>query len=188
VAIAQSRGVVPRSIVFPRNQFNPEYVDVLREAGIVCYRKNPSGRTGPRFLRGRGLRWWERGTRLLDSYVPLSRTGGTAWSAIDQKNGLFAVPSSLFLRPYDPRVRRLEGLRLSRIEGMLQKAAMERKILHLWWHPHNFGANTNENLRFLRSVLEAFAECRKAQRMQSLTMSEVADLAAGSTRTLGTLK
>ena len=38
VRIAQRSGVRLRSIVFPRNQFAPEYVPVLQEFGIVAYR------------------------------------------------------------------------------------------------------------------------------------------------------
>ncbi|HNU15818.1 MAG TPA: polysaccharide deacetylase family protein, partial [Chitinophagaceae bacterium] len=40
--IAAARGIVVRSLVFPRNQFNEEYLSVCREAGIDSYRGNPA--------------------------------------------------------------------------------------------------------------------------------------------------
>ncbi|TGH91505.1 hypothetical protein E5S37_25590, partial [Escherichia coli] len=40
VAIAGKKSVTMKSIVFPRNQHNPEYDDVLLNNGIICYRGN----------------------------------------------------------------------------------------------------------------------------------------------------
>jgi hypothetical protein len=42
VAIASARGATLRSIVFPRNQHNPAYSDVLRALEIRAYRGNPT--------------------------------------------------------------------------------------------------------------------------------------------------
>ena len=36
----------------------------------------------------------------------------------------------------------------------MRKAARERRIYHLWWHPHNFGADIEESMAILRVDLD----------------------------------
>lgn len=173
-AIASERGINIRSIVFPRNQFRPGYEDLLRQAGLTCYRGNDPNwmyRARPRSQETPAV----RGPRLLDNYVSLSGAKVIRWEEILQPNGLCNVRSSMFLRPYSPRWKTIEALRLRRIVGGIQAAAEQRGIFHLWWHPHNFGANTEENLRFLRNVLEQYSLCRRTHGMKSLSMSDVAE-------------
>jgi hypothetical protein len=64
----------------------------------------------------------------------------------------------------------LEALRLQRIRSSLRVAAEQGRILHLWWHPHNFGLFQEENLAFLRNVLIEFDRCREEHGMQSMSM------------------
>jgi peptidoglycan/xylan/chitin deacetylase (PgdA/CDA1 family) len=176
VAIARRRGIEVRSIVFPRNQFRLGYESVLKEAGVVCYRGNePHWMYQPRPRSQETLA--VRAPRLLDHYVSLSGSKVVRWEEIVRPSGLCDVRSSMFLRPYSPQRKRLESVRLRRIAGGIRAAAEQRGIFHLWWHPHNFGANTKENLHFLREVLEVFASCRQANGMRSLTMHDVAALA-----------
>jgi hypothetical protein len=68
----------------------------------------------------------------------------------------------------------LEGLRLHRITSALRHAATERRLFHLWWHPHNFGLDTDRNLAFLRRILEAYRDCHHRYGMESLTMADAA--------------
>jgi len=175
VAIAQRRGIDVRSMVFPRNQFRPGYEELLKDAGIVCYRGNephwmyrPRPRSQETFV--------VRAPRLLDHYVSLSGSKVVRWDEVLQPNGLCDVRSSMFLRPYSTQRKSLEPIRLRRIAGGIRAAAEQRGIFHLWWHPHNFGANTTENLDFLRSVLEVFSSCRQTHGMRSLNMAQVAAL------------
>ena len=175
VAIAKHHGIDVRSMVFPRNQFRAGYQRFLKDAGIVCYRgteKNWMHRPRPRSEETLVV----RGPRLLDHYVSLSGSNVVPWSEIVQPDGLCDVRSSMFLRPYSVRRKGLESARLRRIAGGIEAAAEQRGIFHLWWHPHNFGAQTDANLDFLRGVLDIFSQCRKAHGMQSLSMAEVADV------------
>ena len=170
VRIAAARGVRLRSIVFPRNQHNPAYDDLLRGAGIVCYR---GARPGWMHRSGAGA----RAGRLADSYLPLAGGDTVPWSRVAGPGGLCNVAASRFLRPYAPRLGALEGARLRRVLGGVRRAAQRAEIYHLWWHPHNFGTHLDENLRFLRRVLEEFAELRGTHGMQSLTMARTAGVA-----------
>jgi peptidoglycan/xylan/chitin deacetylase (PgdA/CDA1 family) len=175
IAIARHHGMDVRSIVFPRNQFHPGCEELLKEAGITSYRGNEANwMYRPRRRSEETLA--VRGPRLLDHYVSLSGSKVVPWSEVLQPNGLCNVRSSMFLRPYSERRKSLEPARLRRISGGIQAAAEQRGIFHLWWHPHNFGAQTEQNLDFLRRVLEVFADCRSKYGMQSLSMAGVADL------------
>jgi len=175
VAIAQRRGIDLRSIVFPRNQLRPGYEELLREAGIVCYRGNEPNwmyRPRPRSQETIAV----RAPRLLDHYVSLSGPKVVRWDEILQPNGLCNVRSSMFLRPYSAQRKSLESARLRRIAGGIRAAAEQRGIFHLWWHPHNFGVQTEQNLQFLRSVLQVYSGCRRTHGMLSLSMVDVASL------------
>ena len=179
MAIAKHRGIEVRSIVFPRNQFRAGYDELLREAGILCYRGNePSWMYRPRPRNEETLA--VRAPRLIDHYVSLSGPKVVRWNEIMQPNGLCNVRSSMFLRPYSLQRKSLEPVRLRRIAGGIQAAAEQRGIFHLWWHPHNFGAQTDENLQFLRKVLEVYSACRKKYGMQSLSMCEVASVVSNT--------
>lgn len=173
MAIAAQRDIRLSSIVFPRNQHNPEYAVVLRETGITCYRGNPRARMY-RASGAAGNHQWIRAARLVDAYLNVSGAATVAWSELLQPDGLCNVPASRFLRPYSPRLHVLEPLRLRRIEGALRRAAEAKEIFHLWWHPHNFGSYLEENIAFLRKVLESFDRLRRTHDIRSLTMEEVA--------------
>jgi peptidoglycan/xylan/chitin deacetylase (PgdA/CDA1 family) len=176
VDIAAAYGVRTRSIVFPRNQHNPAYDGVLREAGITCYRGNP----GSRIYRHGGRRGDPRSlrlARLLDAHVGFTGPQAVAWSAVPRPGGLCDVPASLFLRPAEPRLPPASALNLARVCRGLRVAARSRRIFHLWWHPHNFGTHLEANLARLRSVLQEFDRCRDAYGMRSLSMADTAAVA-----------
>ena len=157
------------SLIFPRNQFNNSYLDVCSELGIKAYRGNESAW----FYRATSKEdesWLRRGIRLLDAYLNIS--GHNCYSLT--KSIPLNIPSSRFLRPYSPRSQILEKLRLHRILSAMTHAAKKRLVYHLWWHPHNFGVNTQENLLFLQKILEHYLYLQKTYGMESLNMGEVA--------------
>jgi peptidoglycan/xylan/chitin deacetylase (PgdA/CDA1 family) len=180
IAIAGAYGYQIRSIVFPRNQINPEYAEQLLEVGIDCYRGTeqgwiyrPASAKAERKLHIYAARW-------LDRYINLSGHHLSDWNHIWQSNGLCNIPSSRFLRPYARRWKYLEPLLVRRIVDAMHAAATSNKIFHLWWHPHNFGMNTTENIAVLKNILTAFARFRTLYGMRSLTMSEAATFAKAS--------
>jgi hypothetical protein len=69
----------------------------------------------------------------------------------------------------------LERLRLWRITSAMETAARRRRLFHLWWHPHNFGVDLQENLAFLREILDHFRILQDRYGMRSMTMAAVAD-------------
>jgi peptidoglycan/xylan/chitin deacetylase (PgdA/CDA1 family) len=177
LAIAARRGIEMRSIVFPRNQHNPAYDGILLEKGLTAYRGNPPSYAW-RFADGEESRSvTKRGVRLLDTYLSVDGPGTTHWNEVLQPSGLANVRASYPLRPYHPRWRSLDSLRLKRIRDSIRHAAREGEIFHLWWHPHNFGTHIEQNLVFLRQVLDQLDHCRRKDGMVSLTMAEVDEMA-----------
>lgn len=169
---ASTMGIQLRSLVFPRNQYNPEYLAICGQYGVEAYRGNEDtwlqqARNGDResLLR--------RALRLVDAWVNLTGQHVHPWP--DASPGLpVNVPASRFLRPWNRRTRAFEALRLRRITKAMDQAARSGKLYHLWWHPHNFGRNLEANMAFLEKVLLHYARLHREHGMESFTMAEVA--------------
>lgn len=183
--IAESRGLQLSSIVFPRNQHQPAYDECLLALGITAYRGVPRSWMWRFENAETSATPGKRAARLVDAYLGLTGHNTVPWSEVPQPNGLSNVRASCFLRPYNPRLAPLERLRLHRIRRSIRAAARRGEIFHLWWHPHNFGVHREENLAFLRGVLEEFQACRTRYGMRSLTMREVDRLVGTSGRSDG---
>jgi peptidoglycan/xylan/chitin deacetylase (PgdA/CDA1 family) len=174
IAIASAKGIQIDSLVFPRNQYNPAYLSCLRDAGIRVFRGNQQGwMHEPTHVHGAVRRL----SRLADAYVDFSGDGTFGWSEVVRADGLCDVRASRFLRPYLPRLRALERLRLSRILSSLEAAAEHNRIFHLWSHPHNFGFHTEEAISFLREILTRFSTLRRTRGMMSLSMKAAGEMA-----------
>jgi peptidoglycan/xylan/chitin deacetylase (PgdA/CDA1 family) len=171
--IAATRGIVVRSLVFPRNQFNEEYLSVCREAGIDSYRGNPASwlyagrnKNDESLLR--------RAFRFADTYLNLTghhcHTKEYVMSSL-----LLNIAASRFLRPFSPKLAFLDGLRLRRIKRAMLHAAKHKKLFHLWWHPHNFGVNLQQNINFLEKILQYYQQLQRDYVFRSITMSGLTD-------------
>jgi peptidoglycan/xylan/chitin deacetylase (PgdA/CDA1 family) len=179
VRIAEHGGVRLRSIVFHRNQHNPAYDDVLRAHRITCYRgAQPGWMHGPGKGTDAGNSRAARAARLLDAHLGRSAANTTPWAALRPRAGLSNVPAGSFLRPVKGGPGGLHRLHVARITRALAHAARRGEVFHLWWHPHNFGARTEENLAVLRGILDHFARWRQDAGMLSLGMAEAAEHAA----------
>ena len=182
INIADKRGLQIKSLVFPRNQLNAEFLPVLNEFNIQCFRGTEEG-----FMYKAGT-WKDpkirRALRLIDAYLNISghHTYNVQDCMVDSMP--FNIPSSRFLRPYSKNLSFLDGLRLGRIKRAMSFAASNREVFHLWWHPHNFGRNTEQNIAFLKRVLDHFSEMREQYGMISLNMGELADYLNAETGTL----
>ncbi len=178
VRAAAERGIAVRSIVFPRNQHNPDYDDVLVENGIICYRGNQAAKMYRFGAVGRESPV-TRISRLADTYVNVSGMNTYSWESV-WRGPIANVAASAFLRPVTNTSGPREMLQFRRIAKSLDEAAERGRIFHLWWHPHNFGARTAENIAFLRKVFEHFTKLKIKHGMASLSMAETADLAKRS--------
>ena len=164
----QRFGVDIKSVVFPRNQISIPHIRICAEEGLIAYR---GVEVDPYVAAGNGR--VDRAKRFADTYVNLA---GPCCGVPSKQDGLeiVSVPQSRFLRPCSPRLGSLDSLRLRRILSSMTFAAENQLLFHLWWHPHNFGVNTDRNLAFLRAILEHYRALQRRFEFQSLTMAEVA--------------
>lgn len=171
VSIAEAHGHQVSALVFPRNQINPDYAHLIRDAGFTVMRGNSRGWLYDAAAGDRYRRADIRAGRLLDNYVPMTGNQVFAWEDIPFIDGVCALPASHFLRPYSAKLAHLDGLRFRRIASGIREAAESGGVYHLWWHPHNFGLDAEQNLAFLRRLLEVHKTCRARHGMRSLSMT-----------------
>lgn len=172
VGAAQALGLTLRSLVFPRNQLNPSYLEICRRLGIMTYRgvekawpykPVPTGDEGPT----------KRLVRLVDSYIDI--TGDNDFRPQQPAAHLpLNLPSSRFLRPTCPGWQLFDRVRLQRILAGMTSAARNGTVFHLWWHPHNFGAQPDANLAFLACILAHYRRLAGSYGMLSRNMGELA--------------
>ena len=158
------------SLVFPRNQTNESYLMVCKNHGITSYRGNEKSwvyRASVSHSEGIGKRL----LRLSDHYTNLFGHHTYPLAKVN-RDPIVNLPSSRFLRPYHAQLKLMEPLRLRRIKKSLMHAAKNGEVFHLWWHPHNFGKNTDENIRILTEILDLVSTLRNEYGFKSLNMRE----------------
>jgi len=169
IAIAKEKGIEIKSIVFPRNQYSDEHIKASLEEGIKIYRGNAlSGVYKPTSRENEKL--FRKGTRFADAYINIT---GHHCHAIPAVSEIINLPASRFLRPYDPKFKMFDGLKLRRIKQGIKFAAKHGLIYQLWWHPHNFGKYMNENFKFLEQVLEYYHQLNREGKIESQNMLEI---------------
>ncbi len=167
--LAEKHGVELQSLVFPRNQFNGDYLEVCKEIGLNSVRTNPDS-------------WYWQNTQKDSLQQKVFRTGN-AYIGRNNKSykevseispGLTGQKASRLLRPHSGRSF-LDKARINRIKTEMTKAAKNGEIYHLWWHPHNFGANPDKNLEELQFILAHYDSCNKKYGFLSLSMNEISE-------------
>lgn len=172
--VASTYGVSPKSLVFPRNQYNADYLKVCGESGIRIVRSNP-------------VDWWwkidsaldeskwKRLNRGLDAYFNIGGKTSYSNSAIKKEQNVYLLPASRLLRPYNPKEFFLNKKKINRIKKEMTIAAENGEFYHLWWHPHNFGLYPEQSMEGLNKILSHFKYLKDTFNMRSLNMSEIAE-------------
>ncbi|MFL5740276.1 MAG: polysaccharide deacetylase family protein [Flavisolibacter sp.] len=169
--IAASYGVDLKSIVFPRNQYSEEHINVCKDLGFIAFRGNEQSSVyQPRKNEEQSKKI--KAVRFADAYTNL--TGHHSFK-IDKGSTMLNIPASRFLRPYSNKLALLDPLRLKRICNSMSHAAEKREAYHLWWHPHNMGIHQKENLEFLEAILKHYQLLKQRYGMQSRTMKAIAE-------------
>ena len=140
-------GTGPSSYVFPRNQAN--HVDALRESGINQWRSNPDtwywDTAQPTTVVTRCL-------RAADGFSPWPHRGVRVAKG-EQRASHFvrlALPQAAWV---------LHRKRIVRDAAHLD----DGEVLHLWWHPHNLGAQPVETAARLDHLLSELGGCLRRQ-------------------------
>jgi peptidoglycan/xylan/chitin deacetylase (PgdA/CDA1 family) len=151
--------IVPRSLVFPRNQC--AFIDVIRSSTIRVWR----GNQGPWYYdredseRNGAL---PRVLRLMDELNPLCTRAAPLEGDMTR--------ASLFLRLSLPEA--LWQIHLQRVKREL-KALRPAHVFHVWFHPEILGEHTKTRLARVRQILELIAECRERGRIRSCAMHDL---------------
>jgi peptidoglycan/xylan/chitin deacetylase (PgdA/CDA1 family) len=171
--VAERFGITLKTFIFPRNQVNLDYVNILGEFGISAFRDNErSWLYAPLITK---LPYLHRFLRLIDAYFTIAKPACYSLAEI-VKSFPYAIPASRYLRPHSSRFHIFDPLKLHRIQSSMRYAAQNNLVYHLWWHPHNFGINIAENILFLLKILDFFVELNRSYNFQSVTMNELADI------------
>lgn len=171
-SISSKHGLSVSSLVFPRNQINVEYLELLKEFGIASYRGNEDNWLNkPNSFNKQSIML--RAVRLLDSYLNI--TGDNSFSNNDVNSSYpYNVKASRFLRPSKNIF--LDFLQERRILNSMRSAAKKGNIFHLWWHPHNFGENLDKNIALLRRILTEYKTLNEKLNFQSVSMRELSEV------------
>ena len=166
-------GTAITSLVFPRNQKNEAYLPILAENGINAYRGNEKHwiYDESNWEERKPLR---RALKLVDTYLNISGHHTVPLHKLQCYNGVVDIPASRFLRPYSRKLAFLDFMKLQRIKKSMTRAAKRGEIYHLWWHPHNFGADVVRNIAFLEKIAQHYVLLHERYNMQSLHMQEIA--------------
>jgi len=175
IEIAREKDIEMKSIVFPRNQHNEHYERILHDEGIICFRGNQDSWMYDPASTAASKRLPRRLGRLTDHYFNVAGYHTTKWNEIVQGGSFLCnIPASFIVRPFSPRLKKFDVLRLRRIEQSMRHAATNKEVVHLWWHPHDFGIHIDENIAFLRRVLTSYQGLHQTHGLRSLSMIDVA--------------
>lgn len=156
---AERFGIIPTSLVFPRNQY--AFIDVVREAGIRMWRGNQAAWYYEREdTQQYGM--LPKALKMLDELNPFCR-----YSAAVEED---MTRASLFLRLSVPPA--LWSLHIQRIKGELRALGSD-EVFHIWFHPHNLGHDTRLRLARVEQVLELIAERQSRGQLVSCSMGEL---------------
>ena len=156
-----------QSLVFPRNQFNKEYLEVAKKSGIKVFRSNPN------------VWFWKYKfgkltsiLRGLDTLLPISRSLTFKESEVIVRDGIVELPASRFFRPFVHTEKVIRKIKLNRVLNEMTYAAKNNEIYHLWWHPHNFGDALSENLEDITIILTHYEVLHLKYGFLSQSMSD----------------
>lgn len=174
IKLAESKGIVISSIIFPRNQVDIQYLKICKANGLTSYRGNEiKGAYSTNFKEG----IIKKGLRLVDSYINLYGFQTYDVDFLKHNNDpILNLPSSRFLRPFNSSLRPLERLKVQRIKRSMTYAAKKGELYHLWWHPHNFGVNIEENIRLLQEIYSHYSFLNEIYGFKSETMTSFAQI------------
>ncbi|WP_121346383.1 polysaccharide deacetylase family protein [Gillisia mitskevichiae] len=169
IKLAKQMGIELKSLVFPRNQFNEDYLKVCYELGIENVRSNPTD-------------WYWKDTqndslknkifRTGDAYLGLNNKSYKLTDLNIERGKPLSQKAGRLLRSYSAN-KFLNNLKLERVKSEMTSAAKNNEIYHLWWHPHNFGDDPKNNLKDLHILLEHYKQCTQDFGFQSTNMEEL---------------
>ena len=164
-------GISLESLVFPRNHINELYLEICLEEGYSYVRGNPQN-------------WFWQETQHENLSKKIFRSADcffqvgtkTSYSLEDVKQferEPVIIPASRILRPQQQYNLVMNRSRMHRIKGEMERAAKDKEVYHLWWHPHNFGADPESSLAELDELITHYNKLHSEYGMESMNMRNV---------------
>lgn len=178
VRMADARAVKLRSLVFPRNQFNRDYLSVCHDLGITSVRSSPdiwywSPATHSSFMK--------KFFRAGDAYLKFQPIKMVYLKDIHVEPGMpLLLPSTRLYRPWKPGQPVQNRLKLRRILNEMTEAAKKGAYYHIWWHPHNFGNNPRECMNELECMVDHFRKLSSRYGFRSMHMRDISEMLLSS--------
>lgn len=167
--VSKRKHIIPRTVIFPRTQIG--HLDLFKEYGFICYR-------GEELLpEVCSLSLIGRVFRRLYHYLSILSTPQVYEFKVEP-SGLVNLPSSHDFFGFNRKMERvldslnLHNLRIRKIIKGVEKAAIEKKIIHIWAHPHEF--QTKKDIEKLRYLFGYVSEQVNKGRLQSIGMADLA--------------
>jgi peptidoglycan/xylan/chitin deacetylase (PgdA/CDA1 family) len=158
---AASWGVTLKSFVFPRNSIG--HLDVLAANGFSAFRGMASA-TWRRLLPTAVF----NGMHTILPVPPFT-------SQPSAQHGLWNLPATTFYLHREGRARTVPiRLRVYRAVQGVRRAAKEKSLCHLWFHPFNLASDPEALLEGLKSTFKEVALCRERGVLANVTMGELA--------------
>jgi len=155
--IAKLKGVKLSTFIFPRNQVG--HVSILTEKGYIGYRAarpRPRGRFGRLRALAEEFDIWPRPER-----PERPATGG-----------IVRIPAGYFFNwRFGARRRVPPAITVRRWKNLLDRAAAEDGVAHLWFHPHNLITGPQTRVP-LEKVLAYAAKLRTEGRLKVVTQED----------------
>ncbi|UJH91324.1 polysaccharide deacetylase family protein [Antarcticibacterium sp. 1MA-6-2] len=153
ISMADKFDLKMSSLVFPRNQLKPDYLEICQGLGVTNVRSNPSSWY---WKDSNSNSLFTKIARTGDAYAPLGKKSYSRKDLKKVKDLPLQQKASRFLRPVESN-EILRKAKLQRIMQELEIAAKNREYYHLWWHPHNFGEQPRQSLEDLEFILKHYS-------------------------------
>jgi peptidoglycan/xylan/chitin deacetylase (PgdA/CDA1 family) len=173
-SIASSKGIELHSLVFPRNQYNKDCLQICNDLEISIVRLNP-------------LSWYWNGDsrfsiagkifRTLDNFNITDTSKVYRLEKILEENPSppYRLRASRILKPWKKHSFLLNRLKIERIKREMTFAAQSKSYYHLWWHPENFGEHPVECMKELTDIVNHFNTLKNKYGFASFNMKEAAN-------------
>jgi len=171
--LATENGITIRSLVFPRNQFNEDYLSVCNEFGITSVRTSPDIWYWAYSESAGGM--LKRFFRAGDAYLKIQPIKTQYLRDIRTDQLPLHLPATRLYRAWRPKHAVENKLKMRRILNEMTNAAKKGAYYHIWWHPHNFGFQPNECLAELNTIINHFKVLKDKYGFRSMNMGEITE-------------
>jgi len=165
--VFSNNGLSPKSFIYPLNAIG--HTELLRENGFTCYR----GDTISSFANYPAV--LKKLLRQLELFFPICPE--TVETSIEANN-LVCLPSSMHFKILHFGIKKyipFSVIERKAVKG-LNKAVDTQKCFHLWFHPFDFGWETQKHFDAFEKTLAHAATLREKGKLDIKTMAQIAEL------------